>query len=146
MGQAKDLADRFWTAIEAGNVEGLRDVFLPDVEMIEAGMRVTGVDQVISMASAYLTAFPDLRHETKDTIESASGDKIAVELDVKGTHTGPLMTPQGEVAATGKPVVWESVDYITVRDGKIASWHLYTDQLIFMRQLGLAPAPEAVSA
>jgi len=49
------------------------------------------------------------------------------------------VTPFGELAATGKRVRWESVEIVRVRDGKIASWRSYFDQLEALTALGVAP-------
>ncbi|HKG27378.1 MAG TPA: ester cyclase, partial [Thermomicrobiales bacterium] len=87
-------------------------------------------------------AFPNIRHQFLDSIES--GDKVAVELEVTGTHIGTFRTPQGDVPATGRSVVWDSTDFVTLRDGKIASWHTYFDQMAFLAQLGLLPEPAAI--
>jgi ketosteroid isomerase-like protein len=65
-------------------------------------------------------------------------------LTFTGTHTGTFRTAQGDIPATGRPVVIESVDVITLRDGKIASWHTYFDQMAFLAQLGLPPEPATV--
>jgi ketosteroid isomerase-like protein len=63
------------------------------------------------------------------------------------THgLGELRGPQGDIPATGRPVLWESADYLRVRDGKIASWHVYTDTMAMLVQLGLAPDPAAQPA
>jgi predicted ester cyclase len=80
---------------------------------------------------------PDLRHDVKSHVEQ--GDTIAIELEVTGTHTGPMHTPQGTVPATGKRVAWQSCDWVRVREGKIVSWHVYHDPTAFYAALGLAP-------
>jgi predicted ester cyclase len=90
------------------------------------------------MLTAYRAAFPDLRHRMLGHVEA--GDTIAVELIAEGTHTGTMQTPQGPVPATGARVVWESCDYIRVRDGKLASWHVYHDTVPFLTALGLLRA------
>lgn len=58
--------------------------------------------------------------------------------------TGTLPTPNGPIPPTGRSLNLESVDFIEVVDGKFASWHAYYNQLSFMAQLGLLPAPAAV--
>jgi predicted ester cyclase len=64
---------------------------------------------------------------------------IAVRLFVRGTHTGPLNGPDGTIPATGREVVWDSVDWVKIENGKIASWNVYEDGMAFMAQLGLLP-------
>ena len=128
-------------------LELLHTVTTPDCDVsMPGGMRVEGPEQLTSLLRAYFSAFPDFRHAIVDSVESPAGDKIAVELRITGTHTGPMQMPEGEIPATGRSVVWESVDLVTVRDGKIAAWHTYYDQLAFLQQLGLVPEPAGVGA
>jgi ketosteroid isomerase-like protein len=139
MGQAKDVVDRVWAAMEAGELDALQPLLDPDIEFRMGPEAGKGWGFFRPFLEGYLRGFPDLRHEELDHVEL--GDTIALELLVRGTHAGPLQTPQGELPPTGRDVVWESVDYVKVRDGRIASWHVYTDSLAFMTQLGLVGAP-----
>jgi predicted ester cyclase len=90
---------------------------------------------------AYLAAFPDADNQVTGWIESQDG--IAVEQTTTGTHSGTWVTPLGELAATGKQVRWESVEIVRVREGKIASWRSYFDQLEALTALGVTPGPPA---
>jgi len=56
-----------------------------------------------------------------------SGDQVALELVYAGTHTGPLVSPQGQVAPTGRQVRSPGAGFIRVRSGKVASFHGYYD-------------------
>jgi steroid delta-isomerase-like uncharacterized protein len=138
MTQAKELTDRFWQLFESNQFDALMTMIDPDCHFKMPGMDLHGREALKQMLTGYRVAFPDLRHTVKGHVES--GDTIAVELSVAGTHTGPMQTPQGTVPATGKKIVWESCDVVRVRDGKIISWHVYHDSLPFMTQLGLIPA------
>ena len=59
------------------------------------------------------------------------------------THAGPLATPEGEIAATGRTVRVPFAAVIRVPDGRVDSVHVYLDPLGFMAQLGLEPQPAA---
>lgn len=140
MGQAKTLVDGLWAALESQRFEELGAICSPEAAIVMPGdLRLRGVDQLTQILRAYLAAFPDLRHEVVDFVEA--GNKIALELRITGTHTGTMQTPNGPIPPTGRQVVWESVDFVTVVDGKIATWHAYYDQMAFLGQLGLLPAP-----
>lgn len=141
MGAAKAIIDDVWEIIESQKLDRLDDVMATDVEFHMPGMDAKGLDQLKGMLGAYVEAFPDLHHEVLDYVES--GDRIALELVVTGNHTGTMRTPNGDVAASGKRVVWESVDYIKLTQGKIASWHVYHDPTPFLTALGLAPGASA---
>jgi hypothetical protein len=60
-----------------------------------------------------------------------------------GEHTGPLTTPAGELAPTGRTVRVPFATLVRIRDGRIASARTSLDQLAFTTQLGLVPEPAA---
>ena len=135
-----EIVERAWAAMEAGDFDGFTALLHPDVEFRGLGLELDGPDAVRGMVEGYKAAFPDLRHEVRDAVEA--GDTVAMELHVRGTHLGTMVTPQGELAATGREVLWVSADYMKLRDGRIVSWHAYTDQLAVLEQLGLMPREE----
>jgi steroid delta-isomerase-like uncharacterized protein len=142
VGSTKAIADRFWDALESADFATIRQLMTPTTEStMPGGMRAVGPDQLIPVLQMYIRAFPDMKHHTISFVEN--GNAVAVELRVTGTHTGPMITPTGEIPPTGKKVVWESVDMITVNGDKIATWHGYFDQMSFLAQLGLLPTPTA---
>jgi len=134
----RQIVDHAWKLMMSGKLDGLEDILDRDCEFgMSGGIRARGVAGFRAMLQMWLKAFPDLRHEVRETVEQ--GDTIAVRLFVRGTHTGPLESPQGTIPATGKSVTWDSVDWVKIRAGKIASWTVYEDQMAFLAQLGLAP-------
>jgi ketosteroid isomerase-like protein len=135
MANAKEIVDQVWTLMETHQIEKLPQFLDADLHFKMPGFEGRGPAALQQLLQGYLTAFPDLRHQVKTEI--AMGDYIAIELDATGTHTGPMHTPQGTVAPTGKKVVWESCDVVRVRNGKILSWHVYHDTLPVMTALGL---------
>ena len=137
MGQIQDLVERWWSLFEAGDLDAAAEFTHDDIEFRMPGAELRGRVAVREVLEAYRAAFPDLRHQFLDTVES--GDTYAAELRITATHTGTMRTPDGDIPPTGKQVVWQSCDYIKVRDGKIASWHAYFDQVAFLTQLGLMP-------
>jgi predicted ester cyclase len=67
-----------------------------------------------------------------------SGDTIVFEGVSHGTFTGPMTTPEGEVAPTGKSVNIRVAFFAKIStDGLIAEERIYFDNLNFMKQLGL---------
>jgi predicted ester cyclase len=142
MGNAKKIVDRVWELMESGQHERFAEVVSPDSRTVMSdGTVIRGPHELAELQKMWWSAFPDLRHEIQDYVEL--GDSIAVELTATGTHTGPLMTPNGAIPATGKKVTIRSVDMIKVKDGKVISWHVYFDQLSFMTQLGVGPGSTA---
>ncbi len=91
-------------------------------------------------STALTRSFPDLRHEIVDIV--AEGDKIAVRLNVTGTHKGEL---QG-IPPTGKKVSFSAMDFITLQDGKVSEEWLNADTMGLMQQLGAIPGESHASS
>jgi steroid delta-isomerase-like uncharacterized protein len=134
----REIVEKLWRAMETGTFEELSALVTADVEFRMPGMSFRGAQELWGMRQMWWSAFPDLKHEITHCIEA--GDTLSCELHVTGTNSGTLQTPKGAVPATGKKVKFESCDYLRLRDGKISSWHAYTDMLSFQQQLGLMPA------
>src|SRR5437588_6510772 len=101
MGKARDLAERGMEIFHQGDLDELEDVFAWDAEFTMPGIALTGSAQLRPLLEGYRTAFPDMTHTVISAVES--GDRLAWELELVGTHTGPMVTPAGEIAPTGKP-------------------------------------------
>jgi predicted ester cyclase len=133
MSDAKNVVDRLWKLVEAHELDRLGELIDADCQFKMPGMEFRGLAALRQMMEGYLSGFPDLHHEEKSAV--AAGDTVALELQVSGTHTGPMPSPQGPIAPTGKKVVWESCDYVRVRGGKVVSWHVYHDPSAFFAAL-----------
>jgi ketosteroid isomerase-like protein len=85
---------------------------------------------------------PDDGH-VEVSAQLSSEEGVTNECIYRGTHTGPLATPTGEIAPTGQPFELPFAEVWRIRDGKIASIHGYIDSGTIMQQLGLGPPTEA---
>jgi steroid delta-isomerase-like uncharacterized protein len=85
--------------------------------------------------AAAIKAFPEINHHILDTV--AEGDKVAVRLNITGTHKGDF---QG-IPPTGKEVSFDGMDFLTVIDGKIAEEWLNSDIMGLMQQIGAMRGP-----
>ncbi len=87
----------------------------------------------------FFEAFPDLKLEISGII--SKGDQAAVEFALKGTNTGPLVTPDGNsLPATNKRVEMNASAFFKVNaEGLIMEEHFYFDTATFMGQLGIKP-------
>ncbi len=136
----KQLLDRNIKALNARDMEGLLANQHADAELlIPGGVTLHGHEQIAQYTEALWNAFPDGAFSFAGQV--LADDAAATELVFTGTHTGPLATPNGEIPPTGRRVTIHSVSILRFKDGLIASEHAYLDQLEFMTQLGLTPAP-----
>jgi steroid delta-isomerase-like uncharacterized protein len=133
----RHVVDAMFKAVDARDYGAIEDLLTEQCEFAAPGVRSTGRQTVIAFMTPFLNAFPDLTHEVVSYVED--GDQVAFELHIRGTHTAPMVSPQGEIPATGKPVDFHSCDMVHLEDGRIASYHVYFDQMDFMAQLGLLP-------
>ena len=91
-----------------------------------------------------MTPFADVSVEVLNVVES--GDWAVAECVGRGTHSGPMQTPMGEVPATGKQIELHFCSVVKVRDGKIVEGRDYYDAMTIASQLGLIPEPAASTA
>jgi steroid delta-isomerase-like uncharacterized protein len=94
-------------------------------------------EQVQAYMESWFTAFPDMR--AKATNRVVSDDQVAGEVEITGTHTGPLQMGGQEIPATGKPIVGTGTYFGSVRDGKFVSFRVHPNVASMMMQLGLMP-------
>ncbi len=78
-------------------------------------------------------AFPDLHHNIKDMV--AEGDKVAVRLNVTGTHKGEF---QG-IHPSGRKLSLDEMAFLTLIDGRITEGWITSDTMGFMQQIGAIP-------
>jgi predicted ester cyclase len=124
------IARQWFTEGWTGNLAMAEDLFSEDVRT--NGVRV-GVAGPVGRIRARLTGFPDLTTSIVDMF--VSGDKLAVVLIWRGTHTGTY----GGVAATGRPVEVRDQAVWHFRDGKVIEILTIQDQFGILKQIGYLP-------
>jgi len=67
----------------------------------------------------------------------ATTDQAVVEFIGRGTHTGPLQGPAGDIQPTGRKVEVRFCEVYQFKNGKVVSIHTYYDAMELMRQLGV---------
>jgi steroid delta-isomerase-like uncharacterized protein len=122
--------------ISAGDLDGFSDLVaddfvereeIPGVPPTKAGM--------LDYFRLLLSAFPDLRMDVDDLIES--GDKAVARVTATATHQGEFMG----VPATGKRAQMQLIDIMRFDDDGLVCEHWgVADMLSLMQQLGAVPA------
>jgi uncharacterized protein len=110
-------------------------IFTTDIIIHAVPENIVGIDSVKAYYANYLTGFSDISFTIKDVF--GQGDKIVKHWNFSGTHTGDFFG----IPATGKTVSIDGVTLVRMSDGKIAEEQDFMDNLDFMTQLGLIPAP-----
>jgi ketosteroid isomerase-like protein len=89
-----------------------------------------------AFCGVFVTAFPDLTQDVQLLVDA--GDYAFAEVVARGTHTGPLATPDGEIAPTGRTIEVPFCVVVRARDGLLVDGREYYDAGTLLGQLGLA--------
>ena len=142
---SRGLLERYVELYNAGDLDGVMDLYADDAVQIMPDGTFEGRSVIGERLAKEFTAFPDLHHRFISFVEQ--DDAFADEWVFVGTHTGPLVLPDGtELAPTGKRVEVRGMELVELRDGKIVVNNLYYDNLAVVAQLGVLPndVPSAV--
>jgi steroid delta-isomerase-like uncharacterized protein len=135
-----DIAKAPNIAYERKDWEGVRASVVSSMlyEEIATHRRVTGIDQFLAVLQGWAKAFPDSKATYRNAV--ASGTTVVLELTWHGTHAGPLQTPDGSVAASGKSIEVPACMIVEIGDGKVKSARHYFDMATLMQQIGISKA------
>jgi predicted ester cyclase len=124
------IARQWFTEGWAGNLALADGIFSEDLRT--NGIHV-GLAGPVGRIRDRLIGFPDVTTSIQDIF--VSGDKLAVTLIWRGTHTGPY----GGVPATGKPVEVRDTAIWHFGDGKVTEILTLQDQFAILKQIGYLP-------
>ncbi len=128
----KALVRRYIEAWNRGDLQGMAAFWSPSmVHHTRSGSH--GFDEVVTIVSNFMQAFPDLQFEIEDLV--ADGDRVASRMTARATHTGEYLG----MPATGRPVSCSVFGVARVADGKLVEHWGVTDELHLMQQVGLVP-------
>ena len=119
------------------NWEAVRAAIAPNFlyDEVATHRKMQGAEQLIACWQGWATALPDSRA----TFHSArvSGNTVVLEVTWHGTHKGPLQTPGGQIAATGRSIALRACQVVEIAGGKAQSMRHYFDMATMMQQLGI---------
>lgn len=136
----KELFHRFVDSWNSRDVSRMFEFWSPDLVHHHRDGDY-GRDDVLSLMSGFMEAFPDLRFEVQEVL--ADGDLVSARMIARATHQHEL----AGFPATGREVSVAVMGMIRVADGRIVEHWNVMDELAMMQQLGLVPRTmlEAVS-
>ena len=111
------LALRYRDAFFARDVDALIGLVAPDFvfENVTGGERIEGRDAARAHIAAIFARWPDMRFEERDGRIHAGVDHVCAEWTVRATHPD-----------TGRPIEWDGIDLIQMRDGMICRNAVYS--------------------
>jgi uncharacterized protein (TIGR02246 family) len=132
----KKVADKIAKAYESVDATVMANLYAEDAILVTSGEVIRGRKAIKEHMEGFFRAFPDLKIEFLTILPS--GNHIAFEQIVRGTNTGAIISPEGEIPPTGKKVEFKAVWIGRISaSGLIEEDRSYYDTLDFMRQLGL---------
>lgn len=113
-----------------------RESLSPDIvyEEVATNRTVEGVEDVLQAWRGWAKAFPD----SEGTIEQelVDDDTVVFCLRWRGTHSGPLSLPAGEILPTQKKIDIRACQVIRIEDDVAVEMTHYFDLLSLLSQLG----------
>jgi len=97
---------------------------------------ITGWDNILEVFKGWKQAMPDVFGTVTSAI--SSGNQVTLEITWEGTHTGPLVTPDGTIEASGKSQKTPAAWIFEFEGGNIKESRHYFDLLTFLQQIGAA--------
>ena len=135
MADLKAHATALVDAFNDGDLDRYMELFGDGVySELATGQTVSG-DEMRATLAAWRTAFPDVRGEITSTLQI--DDTVVQEITWNGTHTGPMMTPEGEIPPTGAQQTTRAVIVSEYEGDQLKEARQYFDMLNLMAQLGL---------
>ena len=133
MGEATEVAARFYERFGAGDIVGAFADFAPEcIALTPSGRLDNEAHQATARGLKH--ALPDGHFELIRTLES--GDEVYITGRFKGTHKNDLSTPLGTIVASGNTLDLFFADYPRVVNGKIVECEAVWDRLGLVAQLG----------
>ncbi len=133
---SEQLAREVVEAANARDFDRYGLCYAEDADTIYAGVPIRGRAALVKELGKQLEQFPNLATAIRRIV--VDGPSVVMELDVTGTNTGPIRTPDRRVVpATGRAVAFQQVYWMETEDGQIARQRAYYDQLTVLGALGL---------
>ena len=136
--EIEKLAENIKKAWNDKDMNALAQHYTEDAVMFMPGdpEPIKGREAIAKNMAAFLRAMPDFN--VSFSLVLASGNHGVFEGVSRGTFTGPLASPEGDIPPTGKKVELGFVFIGRVNaDGLIEEDRTYFDTAEFMRQLGV---------
>jgi steroid delta-isomerase-like uncharacterized protein len=140
----REAFEKGTATFNAHDLDRFAEVLADDVVFsAPGGMHGNGKPACVAFFGSWFTSFPDAHVEVQAVHVV---DDIAVEEGIfRGTQSGVLHGPMGDIPPTGRSVEVDYIQVLRFRDGKHVSFNLMFDQLTMLGQLGLVLTP-AVAA
>jgi steroid delta-isomerase-like uncharacterized protein len=133
---AKQLAEKVQQAFRGGDPAVHAALYAEDAIYYEASQMVRGREAIRELLAVWYQAFSDVTIEFWNIM--SCGEHFIYEGTMRGTHTGPLASPEGDVPSTGRKIEIRFAFIAKMSPGGlIQEDRTYFDSALMMQQLGL---------
>jgi steroid delta-isomerase-like uncharacterized protein len=146
MAQATTLSPQALTNIAKALIEAYNDrnwekakaSITPDFVYDEVATRrkLTGADETLEAWKGWAQAFPDSKGSFQGTHVAEDGT-VVLEVTWTGTHQGPLQTPKGPIAPTGRRIEIRACAVVEIAGEKARTQRHYFDMATLLQQIGV---------
>jgi len=133
-----DVAKASVNAYNEKDWDRVRALLTPDCtyEEVANNRRTRGIDDTVALWQGWAKAMPDSKatfdnHIVQDTT-------VVLEITWRGTHSGPLQTPRGEIAPTGKRFELKACQIVDVSGERAKTIRHYFDMNSLFQQLNVS--------
>ncbi len=128
----RKIVQIFYEAFNDRDFERVSSIVAPNAKVtnVLTGETFEGPPGFRQYLQTWASAFPDARLDVTNIVAGEHG--TAVEFTGRGTNTGPLMAPAGEIPPTGRRGEQRFCDVYKIADGKITDVQTYFDVRILL--------------
>jgi steroid delta-isomerase-like uncharacterized protein len=133
-----DVAKASVNAYNEKNWEKVRATLTPDCvyEEIATNRKAHGVNDTIALWQGWAKAMPDSKATFDNQI--VKDNTVVLEITWRGTHSGPLQTPRGEIAPTGRRFELRACQIVNVSGERANTVRHYFDMNTLFQQLNIS--------
>ena len=102
---------------------------------IPSGLVLDGKEGMQLFLTTLTTAFPDCSMEMTNIV--VGEEQAVAEFTCRGTHTGTLNGPGGEITPSGRTLTLHYCNVYRFEDGQLIEHRTYYDALSLFQQIGL---------
>ena len=121
-------------AFNRRDLAALAALWSPDFHYLAPGDETRGREAALERERRLYEAFPDI--VATATRQVADAERLALEVTLTGTHTGPLRVGGLDVPATGQALRFSFAAVFEIQGGLARSERVYYDRAELMAQLG----------
>jgi steroid delta-isomerase-like uncharacterized protein len=139
--EAKTLLDDVLTIWNEGKLDSIEKHYASDVILKTSVMPQPskGYEGIRTWLKSSLTSAPD--HHLTFNEFYVDGNVIFTRWTTKGTNTGPLSTPFGEIPATGRSFSITGMSFYRIKNGLITEQEVVFNALEMLMQMGFTVMP-----